>query len=100
MTIQHKIRVCRVLKGYSIEYMALKLGMDKSNYSRLERGSVRLDTQKLECIVLILGIKLEWLMSVREISLVNIIDHENLIRTLEFENRLLKEEIKFLKRGN
>lgn len=100
MTIQHKIRVCRVLKGYSVEYMALALGMDKSSYSRLERGGVRLDMVKLEQIVKLLGVELEWLMSVGEITLHKIIHYENSLSKLRLENKLLREEIEFLKKKN
>lgn len=100
MTIQDKIRICRVLKGYSVEYMAIELGIDKSSYSRIERGSVRLDTMKLERIVRLLGIELEWLMCVGEITLDKIIQNENLISILSLENKLLREEIDNLKKKN
>jgi len=42
-----RIRKIRVSHGYSQEYMALKLGMTLSSYSKLERGLVELSVSRL-----------------------------------------------------
>ena len=42
-----RIRKIRVSHGYSQEYMALKLGMTLSSYSKLERGLVELSVTRL-----------------------------------------------------
>ena len=42
MNIGHKIRKVRELKGYDQKYMAHKLGMDQSNYSKLENNGEKI----------------------------------------------------------
>ncbi len=47
-----------MLKGYTVENMAEELGLDKSTYSRIENGHIKLDIDKLKKISQILEI--EW----------------------------------------
>jgi transcriptional regulator with XRE-family HTH domain len=51
-----KIRTLRELKGYSQEYMAEKLGISQSNYSRLENSEAEITLTRLEEVSEILDI--------------------------------------------
>lgn len=99
MTLQNKIRLCRILKGFSIENMAMELGVDKSSYSRLERGNTKLDASKLLTISKILEVELDWLLSVQEISLISLVRQAQLIQNLKQENEQLKAELALCKRS-
>ena len=49
-----KIRVVRILKGFSQEYMAMRLGLSQNAYSKLERGKIRIKPIRLKTIADIL----------------------------------------------
>ena len=49
-----KIRVVRLLKGYSQEYIAMRLGISQNAYSKLERGRIRIKPIRLKEIADIL----------------------------------------------
>jgi transcriptional regulator with XRE-family HTH domain len=42
MFVQEKIRIKRIEKGLSQEYLAMKLGIDTATYGRIERGQIKL----------------------------------------------------------
>ncbi|MBC6399600.1 MAG: helix-turn-helix transcriptional regulator [Ekhidna sp.] len=50
VNVGENIRKLRELKGYSQEYMAVKLKMSQRNYSRIEKEESKLDLQKLQQI--------------------------------------------------
>lgn len=52
-----KIRVVRKLKGYSQEYMAMRLEISQNAYSKMERGKIRLGPQRILNISKILGVE-------------------------------------------
>ncbi len=58
MEISGKIRKMRELKGFSQDYMALKLKMSQNNYSKLELGKSKVDINQLERISEILEVDL------------------------------------------
>lgn len=58
MPLHEKIRILRLLKGIPAAEAADALDMDRSAYSRLERGLTRLDIEKAERIVHFLGCSL------------------------------------------
>ena len=62
MTIGDKVRKIRESKEYSQEYMAAKLDITQPSYARIESGSTRLSTDRLEKIALILDVKPELIM--------------------------------------
>jgi len=47
MRIGDKIRVVRVERGYSQEYLAMELGIDTATYGRIERGQTKLTVDRL-----------------------------------------------------
>ena|ERR1035437_1406693 len=51
-----KIRMIRELRGYSQEYVASKLGIDQTVYSRIENNKTKLDTDRLEQLAETLGV--------------------------------------------
>ena len=55
MNITYTIREIRITKSISQEFMALKLGIDTSNYSRIERGTAPLTIERMMAIAEILG---------------------------------------------
>jgi len=55
MKITYTIREIRITKSISQEFMALKLGIDTSNYSRIERGTAPLTIERMITIAEILG---------------------------------------------
>ena len=51
-----KIRLIRIDKGYSQEYMADKLNISQAKYSRLENGTTEFSIAVLEKLILLLEI--------------------------------------------
>ncbi|HEU4496561.1 MAG TPA: helix-turn-helix transcriptional regulator [Flavobacterium sp.] len=49
-----KIRIARIVKGYSQEYIAQKLKITQSQYSRLENGTNKISKENLERVCSIL----------------------------------------------
>ena len=56
------IRVERFRRGYSQEFMALRLNISQNAYSRIERGLTRLDIERLNAIAALLGVTIEFLL--------------------------------------
>lgn len=50
-----KIRFVRTLKGYSQEYMAMRMSISQNAYSKMERGSIRIKPDRFRSISHILG---------------------------------------------
>ena len=61
--IGQKIRQMRGLKGYSQEYMAEKLSISVTAYSKLERGDTSLSWDRLEQIAKVLEIEPQKMIS-------------------------------------
>ncbi|MCU0422131.1 MAG: helix-turn-helix domain-containing protein [Bacteroidia bacterium] len=83
--ITHKqLRRARLLRDYSIKEMADKLNIDESTYSRLERGEIKISTQRLSEILVILNMNYEFLLRIEtilcDIGYVNEINIENKIQ--------------------
>ena len=104
MKLHEKIRVLRLLKGISLEKAADALDMDKSAYSRLERGLTRLDVEKAGRIGAFLGCSLAELIqySPRELARAgsrsgklhnNSARNEDYIQHLQSEIRFLREQL-------
>lgn len=59
-----RIRQLRLMRGYSQEYMAQRLGMSgQKQYSRYESGETKLDVAHLEAILHVLGATLADLLA-------------------------------------
>ncbi|MCC7301814.1 MAG: helix-turn-helix transcriptional regulator [Bacteroidia bacterium] len=64
--IGRKIRIVRQLKGYSQEYMAMRLGVSQNAYSKMERGRIGLKNARVIAISNILEIPTYNLLKVNE----------------------------------
>lgn len=56
-SIGSKIRKIRELKGYSQEYMSVKLDLSQRAYSKIENDGIKLDWNRIEAISKILQIE-------------------------------------------
>lgn len=54
-----KIRSVRGIKNFSQDYVASKLGISQNAYSKVERGEISIDDEKLANIALILEVSVE-----------------------------------------
>ncbi|WP_316747737.1 helix-turn-helix transcriptional regulator [Pedobacter gandavensis] len=59
MQLGNAVRIQRVIKGYTQEYMAEKLHISQNSYSKLERGYTSLTVVRLYQIAEILGISIQ-----------------------------------------
>ena len=66
LLIGRKIRVVRQLKGYSQEYMAMRLGVSQNAYSKMERGKIKVKNERLQTITGILEIPTHNLYKITE----------------------------------
>lgn len=48
--IGKKIRVVRQVKGFSQEYMAMRLGISQNAYSKMERGKIFMRPERIQRI--------------------------------------------------
>lgn len=62
-TVLDRIKALRGERGYSQEYMALELGMERNNYRKIEAGLVKLTVERLEKIATILGVDVSYFIS-------------------------------------
>lgn len=101
------IRMLRISKEWSQQFMADRLGMSQANYARLESGKVKLNMSRLEEISQILEVPLDNVLNPRktvlEESVLNLTNEYILKLRSEKEELLrnrvnkLEEEVKFLR---
>ncbi|MBC7695201.1 MAG: helix-turn-helix transcriptional regulator [Burkholderiales bacterium] len=53
-----KIRIARIIKGYSQEYMAFMLDISQSTFSKMESGGIEITVKRLFEIAEILEVKI------------------------------------------
>jgi transcriptional regulator with XRE-family HTH domain len=63
MNVNERIKLFRLSKNFTQQYMAEELGIDPTNYSRLENGMVKISTERVMKIADILDVKLSDLIS-------------------------------------
>jgi transcriptional regulator with XRE-family HTH domain len=68
MNIALRIRKVRESKGYSQEYMAIKLGINQSSYCKLENNQRKISIEKIVRIAELLNIELVKLIDLRGID--------------------------------
>jgi len=56
MSLTEKIRMFRIMKGYSQEYMANELDISQNAYSRLEAGKTEITVRRVYQVASVLGI--------------------------------------------
>lgn len=113
--IIEKIKILREIKKMTPEYMADELGMSVSGYCKIERGNVKLSTEKLEKTSSILEVAANELISSDGLSInfnnnsnshtfgYNVYSfpedlkklYEDKITLLEEKNKFLEEKLKF-----
>lgn len=62
MNLHDKIKVIRLSKNYTQNFLADELGIDVTNYSRLERGEVSISVERLKKIAKTLGVNTSFLL--------------------------------------
>ena len=94
----NKIQTIRTLRGYSQEYMATKLGIAQTTYSKLERDETKkIDDELLKKIAQVLGVPEEELKNIVPIVMnFQVNKHSNLPHGLQ-QNNVYDEMLQELK---
>ena len=66
-TICEKIKDLRIIKGYSQQYVAEYLKIDRSNYSKYELGKLELSLTMLKQLCLLYNVSADYLLGLKEI---------------------------------
>lgn len=67
-TILQNIERIRKTKGYSHEYMAIRLDISQAAYSKIERNTTKLNVERLLCIAEILEVELAEVLGIDAIN--------------------------------
>ncbi len=105
MNLGQKIKKLRELKDYTQQYVAEKLEITQSSYSKLETGTVDIPFSKLEEIATALGISVEDIISFNENMVFNIKNNKKanglvINQISQNEKKLYDEYIESLKVEN
>ena len=87
MNIAQRIKLFRTNKGFSQKEVALSIGIDQAQYSRIENGKVEPTISSVEKIAKALEVKIEELFSAEEPIDVNSYDN-NIIERLKLLDEL------------
>lgn len=90
--IGEKIRKIRSIKGYNQEYMAQKLSISQRSYSKLERGEIKIDWNRINDIAEILEVDPITLVNGEDIITFNNCNQSGKQNTIH--NNYFPEEIK------
>ncbi|MBL7838302.1 MAG: helix-turn-helix transcriptional regulator [Bacteroidetes bacterium] len=94
----NRIKNYREIKGFSQDYMSLKLNISSSSYSRIERGEVQLTVPKLLQISELLGVRYNHIIEGEPSEpILPVSDSDN--PKYELLN-LLRDQVKLLKEQN
>ena len=103
MSIQtgNKIKKIREFKNYTQEYMGDKLGMSQNNYSKLETGQTKIDTDRLKKISEVLEVPVETILDDSQNITFNNSNNYNFfagyVLNLQEENKeLMENNVRFL----
>ena len=66
ITYKH-IRRARLMRDISIKEMAIKLNIDESTYSRIERGAITISAQRLNEILVVFNMNYDFLLNIETI---------------------------------
>ena len=66
-TINQKIKELRIQKGYSQEFVAKHLKIDRSNYSKYELGKLEINLEMLIQLCLLYNVSADYLLGLEEI---------------------------------
>ena len=110
MVLGSKVKNIRELKNFTQEYVAEKLSMSQSNYSRIESNDVDIPFSKLQQIADVLEIKIQDLIEFDAKYFFNTVNSqtihgdvvhnasENERKLYEQQIQVLKEEVLYLKK--
>ena len=62
MKMGSKIKMIREMRDFTQSYMAMKLDMSQSNYSKIEHNESKIDIERLEQIAVILEVDIHFIM--------------------------------------
>ncbi len=107
--VLQNIITSRKQKGLSQEYMAQQLGVNASNYSKLERGETRITVERLFQIARVLSVEVERLlygtsgyaqMADKAPGHLAALERDEGYRDLAHQKELLKQRVEFLEKMN
>jgi len=75
LKVGHKIKKLRELKNYSQEFMAERLGISQTQFSKIERDESDMNISRLKEISDILGMRVEDVLTFDERYVFNAFDH-------------------------
>lgn len=75
MPVHEQLKIVRLLKGWSQEEMAAKLGYSKNGYAKIERGETDLNFAKLERIARLLEVDFQELLGMKEGTIFNLVEN-------------------------
>jgi transcriptional regulator with XRE-family HTH domain len=67
MITNKQIRRARLMRDISVKDMAIKLNIDESTYSRLERGEINISAQRLNEILVVFNMNYDFLLNIETI---------------------------------
>ena len=66
-TIYEKIKDLRITNGYSQQYVAEYLKIDRSNYSKYELGKLEISLSMLKLFCILYNVSADYLLGLKEI---------------------------------
>jgi len=95
MEVHHKIKALRLSKNYTQNYIAEILGIDATNYSRMERGTAKIPIERLAKIADVLDTDVATLISASKDNQI-LIDDQNvcdLLKVILHEIRAIRQNL-------
>jgi transcriptional regulator with XRE-family HTH domain len=71
LDLGRKIRIARLLRGYSQENMAIEIGIKQQTYQLLEKGEISITEERVENICKILKMDIRFINFLDDIDLLN-----------------------------
>lgn len=85
-----KIKKLREIRGYSQEFMAVKLKISQEQYSYLENKQKNIPHDKVEQIAFLLGVSVEFLINFDPLNLVSNTNNKLKEGTIDIQEELIK----------
>jgi transcriptional regulator with XRE-family HTH domain len=75
MPVHKQLKAVRLLKGWSQEKMAEKLGYSKNGYAKIERGETGVSLAKIERMAKLLDVDFQELAGMKEGNIFNVVEN-------------------------
>jgi len=75
MPVHKQLKAVRLLKGWSQEKMAEKLGYSKNGYAKIERGEAGVNLAKIERMAKLLDVDFQELLGMKEGHIFNVVEN-------------------------